>query len=75
MELQFVATEIDASPSICSAFSANPTLFKPFFQVLNGGANVIFVEATINNVKGSLLAGRTLQQASVKDAVRQLLSH
>lgn len=76
MELQFVATEIDASPHICNVFHKKPEQFDRFFQVLNGGSNLIFVEATVNSAKGKLLAGGTITRVStVKAGVRQLLPH
>ena len=69
VELQFIADQINRSPTICRAFAGNLRAFDNFFAVINGGANVMFVEGTVNNAKGVLIGGNQFGQTSVKAVV------
>ncbi|KAJ7072812.1 hypothetical protein C8F01DRAFT_972690 [Mycena amicta] len=68
VELQFVADEVAKVPGICTHFAANPAAFAPVFNTLNTGANLVFVESTVNNAKGIVFGGKNFVDTTQKAA-------
>ena len=69
VELQFIARQINTSPTICRAFAGNLRAFDSFFAFINGGSNVIFVDTTVNNAKGVLIGDKQFDKTTVKAVV------
>jgi hypothetical protein len=73
VELSFIAYIINnVTPGICNVFADDLDKFNRFFQIINGGENLVLVEADINVAKGRLLHYKEpYPLSSVKTAVRQ----
>ncbi|KAJ6559812.1 hypothetical protein B0H19DRAFT_1145845 [Mycena capillaripes] len=70
VELQFIADEISKVPAICAHFTGagGQADFQSFFNTINTGSNLVFVESTVNNAKGIVFGGNSFVGTTSKAA-------